>query len=250
VISLKAKNQFKLTPYELEEAITKRTKVLILSFPNNPTGAVMSKDDLGKIVEIIKEKDIFIISDEIYAEFTYDSVHSSICSFKEMKEKALIISGFSKAYAMTGWRVGYACGHPDLIAAMLKIHQYSIMSAPTTAQYAAVEALTNSEKALKAMKSEYDIRRKLVLNAFNRLGLSCYEPRGAFYAFPCIQTTGLTSLEFCEKLLAQEKVAVVPGSAFGECGEGFVRICYAYSIESIIEALKRIERFINTNSFK
>jgi len=227
----------------LESAITERTKVLVLPYPNNPTGAIMTYEDLEKIVEVLKDKNIMVISDEIYAELTYDGEHVSIASFPGMQDKTLVINGFSKAYAMTGWRLGYACGHPDLIAAMYKVHQYAIMSSPTTAQYAAIEALRNSDDDVSMMVREYNRRRRVMIDGFREAGLDCFEPRGAFYVFPSIASTGLSSAEFCEKLLMEEKVAVVPGTAFGECGEGFIRACYAYSIESIFEALKRIKRF-------
>ncbi len=243
-IDLKAEDQFRLKPEALEKAITGRTKVLILPFPNNPTGAIMTKEDLDGIVEVLKDKDIMVLSDEIYAELNYGSGHVSIASYPEMKDKTLVINGFSKAYAMTGWRLGYACGHPDLIAAMYKVHQYAIMSAPTTAQYAAVEALRNSDGDIAMMVKEYNGRRRVMINGFNKAGLMCFEPLGAFYVFPCIQSTGMTSEEFAEKLLKEEKVAVVPGTAFGKCGEGFIRACYAYSIDNINEAMARVNAFV------
>ena len=244
IINLRVEDQFRLKPEDLEKVITKKTKVLILPFPNNPTGAIMTKEDLDGIVKVLKDKDIVVLSDEIYSELNYDKGHVSIASYPEMKEKTLVINGFSKAYAMTGWRLGYACGHPDLIAAMYKVHQYAIMSAPTTAQYAAIEALRNSDGDIEMMVKEYNGRRHVMKEGFNKAGLMCFEPLGAFYVFPCIRSTGMTSVDFCEKLLMEEKVAVVPGTAFGGCGEGFIRACYAYSIENIMEAMKRIYAFV------
>ena len=246
VLNLKAENQFKLTPQELEEAITPKTKVVIIPFPNNPTGAIMTRDELAEIVEVLKDKDIIVISDEIYAELCYDEKHVSIASFPEMKEKTIVINGFSKAYAMTGWRLGYLCGHPTLISQMKKIHQYAIMCSPTTAQYAAIEALKNGDDSIEEMRREYNRRRRVLVDGFKKMGLECFEPLGAFYVFPSIKSTGISSDEFCEQLLINEKVLTVPGNAFGECGEGFIRACYASSMENIIEALKRIERFLNT----
>ena len=244
IIELKAENEFKLTAKELEEAITPQTKVLIMPFPNNPTGAIMNREELAEIVNVLKDKEIMILSDEIYAELTYQDEHVSIANFEEVAQKTLVISGFSKAYAMTGWRLGYACGHPDLIAAMTKIHQYAIMCSPTTAQYAAIEALKNSDQAVENMVVQYNQRRRVLLEGFRKLGLECFEPLGAFYVFPCIKSTGLSSDEFCERLLKEEKVLVVPGNAFGKCGEGFIRACYASSMENIKESLVRIERFL------
>lgn len=243
-INLRAEDQFKLTPELLEQAITPRTKVVIIPYPNNPTGAVMNREELAAIVEVLKDKDLIVISDEIYAELTYEGKHVSIASFPELTDKTIVINGFSKSFAMTGWRLGYACGHPVMIDAMKKIHQYAIMCAPSTAQYAAMEALRNSDDDVDEMVREYNRRRRLLVNGFRKLGLDCFEPLGAFYVFPCIRNTGLTSDEFCEKLLMTEKVLVIPGTAFGACGEGFVRACYASSMENIMEALKRIERFI------
>ena len=245
VINLKAENQFKLTAKELEEAITEKTKVVIIPFPNNPTGAIMTREELKPLVDVLKDKDVIVISDEIYAELSYDRRHVSIASFPEIKDKTLVINGFSKAYAMTGWRLGYVCGNPVLIEAMKKIHQYAIMCSPTTAQYAAIEALKNSDDSVTKMVREYNRRRRVLVDGFRKMGLDCFEPLGAFYVFPCIKSTGLSSDEFCEKLLMQEKVLTVPGNAFGECGEGFIRACYASSMENIVEALKRIEKFIN-----
>lgn len=244
VINLRAEDEFKLTPELLEKAITPRTKVVIIPFPNNPTGAIMTREELAKIVEVLKDKDLIVLSDEIYAELSYGEKHVSIASFPEMKDKTIVINGFSKAYAMTGWRMGYACGHPALIDAMKKIHQYAIMCSPTTAQYAAIEALKNSDNDVYEMVREYNRRRRVMVDGFRKIGLDCFEPLGAFYIFPSIKSTGLTSDEFCERLLMEEKVLVVPGEAFGECGEGFVRACYASSMDNIIEALKRIEKFV------
>jgi aminotransferase len=246
VLNLKVEDKFKLTPEALEAAITPRTKVVIIPFPNNPTGAIMTKDELAGIVEVLKDKNIIAISDEIYSELCYGDKHVSIASFPEMKEKTLVINGFSKSYAMTGWRLGYICGHPILIDAMKKIHQYAIMSSPTTAQYAAIEALKSGDSSVKEMSREYNRRRRVLVDGFRKIGLDCFEPLGAFYIFPSIKSTGITSDEFCEQLLVSEKVLVVPGSAFGDCGEGFIRVCYASSMNDIIEALKRIERFVNT----
>ncbi|TYQ12876.1 UNVERIFIED_CONTAM: aminotransferase [Acetivibrio alkalicellulosi] len=247
IINLRDEDEFRLTPELLEKAITDKTKVLILPFPNNPTGAIMTREDLEKIVEVIKNRDIIVISDEIYSELTYSGEHVSIASFPEMKDKTLVINGFSKAYAMTGWRLGYACGHPDLIEAMYKVHQYAIMCSPTTAQYAAVEALKNADDEVKSMVKEYNRRRRVLVDGFRDAGLDCFEPLGAFYVFPCIKSTGMSSSDFCEKLLIEEKVAVVPGTAFGDCGEGFVRVCYSRSMDNIIEAIKRIKRFVERN---
>lgn len=244
VLDLRAEDEFKLTPKMLEEAITEKTKVVIIPFPNNPTGAIMTRDELAGIVDVLKDRDIIIISDEIYAELSYDEEHVSIATFPEVKDKTLVINGFSKAYAMTGWRLGYICGHPILIDAMKKIHQYAIMSSPTTSQYAAIEALKNADNSVDEMVKEYNRRRRVLVDGFRKMGLDCFEPLGAFYVFPCIKSTGMTSDEFCEKLLMEEKILVVPGNAFGECGEGFIRACYASSMDNIIEALKRIERFV------
>lgn len=245
VLDLKAEDEFKLTPEALEAAITENTKVVIIPFPNNPTGAIMTRDELVGIVEVLKDKDLIVISDEIYSELCYGEKHVSIASFPEMKDKTLVINGFSKSYAMTGWRLGYLCGHPTLISQMKKIHQYAIMSAPTTAQYAAIEALKKGDDIVNEMCREYNRRRRVLVDGFRKMGLDCFEPLGAFYIFPSIKSTGITSDEFCEQLLVSEKVLVVPGSAFGDCGEGFIRVCYASSMDDIIEALKRIERFIN-----
>ena len=243
-INLKSENNFKLTLQELENAITNKTKVLILPFPNNPTGAIMTRDDLEKIVKIIIEKDIFVISDEIYSELTYNNKHVSIVSLDGMKERTLLINGFSKSYAMTGWRLGYACGPENLIQQMTKIHQYAIMCAPTISQYAAIEALKNGDEDVKVMRESYNQRRRFLLNAFKEMDLTCFEPYGAFYVFPCIKEFGLTSEEFAIKFLQEEKVAVVPGTAFGESGEGYVRISYAYSLEKLKTAMERLSKFV------
>ncbi|WP_160692964.1 aminotransferase class I/II-fold pyridoxal phosphate-dependent enzyme [Clostridium sp. C2-6-12] len=245
VLNLKAEDEFKLTPEALEAAITPKTKVVIIPFPNNPTGAIMTRDELAGIVEVLKDKNIIAISDEIYSELCYGDKHVSIASFPEMKDKTLVINGFSKSYAMTGWRLGYLCGHPALISQMKKIHQYAIMSSPTTAQYAAIEALKSGDRSVEEMCREYNRRRRVLLNGFRKMGLECFEPLGAFYIFPSIKSTGITSDEFCEQMLINEKVLVIPGNAFGDCGEGFIRVCYASSMEDIIEALKRMERFVD-----
>lgn len=245
IINLKAEDEFKLMPDDLRDAITDKTKVLILPFPNNPTGAIMTKEELEKIVDVVKDKNIIILSDEIYGELSYDKKHVSIAEFEEVKDKTLIINGFSKAYAMTGWRLGYACGNKVLIDAMKKIHQYAIMCSPTTAQYAAIEALKHGDDSVREMASEYNRRRRVLVNGFIKMGLECFEPLGALYVFPCIKSTGMTSDEFCEKLLMEERVLAVPGNAFGECGEGFIRACYAASMDDLIEAIKRIDKFIN-----
>ncbi|MDZ5254133.1 aminotransferase class I/II-fold pyridoxal phosphate-dependent enzyme [Clostridium sp. LIBA-8841] len=247
-IDLRAEDDFKLTPELLEEAITEKTKVVIIPFPNNPTGAIMNKEELAGIVEVLKDKDVIIISDEIYAELSYDEDHVSIASFPEVKEKTIVINGFSKAYAMTGWRLGYVCAHKILIDAMKKIHQYAIMCSPTTAQYAAIEALKNGDESVAEMAREYNRRRRVLVEGFRSMGLDCFEPLGALYVFPCIKSTGMSSDEFCEKLLLEEKVLAVPGNAFGDCGEGFIRACYAASMEDIMEAVKRIRRFVERNN--
>lgn len=244
VINLREEDQFKLTAEMLKEAITEKTKAVIIPFPNNPTGAIMTKDELREIVDVLKDKDILIISDEIYAELNYGENHVSIASFPEVRDKTVVINGFSKSYAMTGWRLGYICGHPSIMSQMKKIHQYAIMCSPTTSQYAAIEALKNCDNDVQSMVREYNRRRKVLVSGFRKMGLSCFEPLGAFYVFPCIKSTGMSSDEFCEKLLKEEKVLVVPGNAFGDCGEGFIRACYASSMNNILESLKRIERFI------
>ena len=244
VIELKNENQFRLTKEELLGAITDKTKLLVLPFPNNPTGAVMRREDLEAIAEVIIEKDIFVLSDEIYAELTYDTDHVSIASLPGMRERTVTMNGFSKAYAMTGWRLGYACAPSEIIAQMTKVHQFAIMSAPTTSQYAAVEALRNGDGDVQEMRMAYNGRRRFLMHAFQEMGLPCFEPFGAFYVFPCIKEFGMTSEEFAEKLLAEERVAVVPGSAFGDCGEGYLRISYAYSLEDLKVALGRLEKFV------
>lgn len=244
VVPLKAENDFRLTPEELEKAITDRTKILVLPYPNNPTGAVMGRKDLEAIADIIIRNDIYVLSDEIYGELTYGSRHVSIASLPGMKERTLVVNGFSKAYAMTGWRLGYACGPDWLIRQMTKIHQYAIMCAPTTSQYAAVEALRNGDDDVASMRESYNERRRFVLDRLARMGLPCFEPRGAFYVFPCIAEFGMTSEEFATELLKEEKVAIVPGTAFGDCGEGYLRISYAYSIEALKEALSRLAKFV------
>ena len=247
IIETRAENSFKITPEELKAAITPRTKALILPYPCNPTGAIMEKADLEAIAAVLRDTNILVISDEIYAELTFgEASHVSFASIEGMKERTVLINGFSKTFSMTGWRLGYACGPKPVMEQLTKIHQYAIMCAPTTSQYAAIEALRNGDEAVAAMLEEYDMRRRLIVNGFNKLGLSCREPKGAFYAFPCIRSTGMTSEEFCEKLLYSEKVAIVPGTAFGESGEGFVRASYCYSTEHILEALRRIERFLNS----
>lgn len=243
-INLKEENQFRLTAQELRDAITDKTKILILPFPNNPTGAIMEKEDLEAIAEIIEEKDLFVISDEIYGELTYKGKHSSIVSLPGMKERTILINGFSKAYAMTGWRLGYACGPRIILDQMLKIHQFAIMCAPTTSQYAAVEALKNGEEDVQEMREAYNQRRRYLMHAFKEMGLECFEPYGAFYVFPSIKEFGMTSDEFATRLLQEEKVAVVPGTAFGDCGEGYLRISYAYSLENLKVALGRLSHFI------
>ena len=244
VINLKAENDFRLTAEELENAITEKTKVLILPYPNNPTGAIMEKEDLEKITEVIKKHDIFVMSDEIYAELTYGKEHVSIASLDGMKERTLLINGFSKAYAMTGWRLGYACGPKELLKQMTKIHQYAIMCAPTISQYAAIEALRNGDEDVKEMKMSYNQRRRFLMNAFKEMGLECFEPYGAFYVFPCIKEFGMTSEDFATKFLKEEHVAVVPGTAFGNSGEGFLRISYAYSLDTLKLAMEKLSRFI------
>ena len=244
IIDLKAENEFRLTAEELEAAITEKTKCLILAFPNNPTGAIMTKEDLEKIAKVIIEKDIIVISDEIYAELTYDREHVSIATLPGMRERTILINGFSKAYAMTGWRLGYACGPANIIEQMTKIHQFAIMCAPTTSQYAAVEALKNGDEDVKEMREAYNQRRRYLVNAFREMGLECFEPFGAFYVFPCIKEFGMTSDEFATRFLEEEKVAAVPGTAFGNSGEGFLRISYAYSLDNLKIAMERFKRFV------
>ena len=244
IIELKEENEFRLTKEDLLAAITEKTKILVLPFPNNPTGAIMEKKDLEEIAEVCVAKDIFVLSDEIYSELSYKEEHVSIASLPGMRERTILINGFSKSYAMTGWRLGYACGPADIIAQMTKIHQYAIMCAPTTSQYAAVEALRNGDEDVAAMRESYDQRRRFLMNAFEEMGLSCFEPYGAFYAFPSIKEFGMSSDEFATRFLEEEKVAVVPGTAFGACGEGFLRISYAYSLEQLKEALGRLSHFV------
>ena len=244
IIELEEKDEFRLTKEKLLEKITTRTKVLILPFPNNPTGAVMEKADLEAIAEVIEEKDLFVLSDEIYAELTYKGEHVSIASIPGMKERTVLINGFSKAYAMTGWRLGYAAAPAVILKQMLKIHQYAIMCAPTTSQYAAIEALRNGDEDIARMKEAYDERRIYLLGAFRELGMDCFEPYGAFYMFPCIKRFGMTSDEFANRLLREEKIAIVPGTAFGDSGEGYLRVSYAYSLEDLKKAIGRIRRFV------
>ena len=244
IINLKAENEFRLTPEELLNAVTDKTKVLILPYPNNPTGAIMEKEDLEKIAKIVIEKDILVMSDEIYAALTYKEKHISIASLEGMKERTILINGFSKAYAMTGWRLGYACAPDWLIKQMTKIHQFAIMCAPTTSQYAAIEALKNGDEDVETMRKSYNQRRRYLMNAFKEMNLECFEPFGAFYVFPCIKEFGMTSEEFATKFLQEEKVALVPGTAFGDCGEGFLRISYAYSLENLKIAMERLKNFI------
>ncbi|AOZ97695.1 pyridoxal phosphate-dependent aminotransferase [Butyrivibrio hungatei] len=244
-IELKEENQFRLTAEEVLEKVTDKTKILVLPFPNNPTGAVMTKEDLEAIAKVVIEKDLFVISDEIYGELTYNGEHVSIVSIPGMKERTILINGFSKAYAMTGWRLGYACGPEVIMKQMVKIHQFAIMCAPTTSQYAAVEALRNGDDDVKMMREQYNQRRRYLLNEFERIGLTCFEPFGAFYVFPSIKKFGMSSDEFCTRLLKEEKLAVVPGTAFGDCGEGYIRISYAYSLDNLKAAMERLERFIS-----
>ena len=244
IIELKAENEFRLTKQELLDAITDKTKLLVLPFPNNPTGAIMEKEDLEAIAEVIIEKDIFVLSDEIYSELSYKEDHVSIASLPGMKERTILINGFSKAYAMTGWRLGYACGPKEIIEQMLKIHQFAIMCAPTTSQYAAVEAMRNGDEDVAKMREAYNQRRRYLMHAFREMGLECFEPFGAFYVFPCIKEFGMTSEEFATRFLQEEKVAVVPGTAFGDCGEGFLRISYAYSLDNLKVALNRMAHFV------
>ena len=244
VIELEEKDNFKLTPEKLLEKITDKTKILVMPFPNNPTGAIMTKEDLAPIVDIIIEKDLFVISDEIYSELTYGTDHVTIAAFPEMKDRTILINGFSKSYAMTGWRLGYAAAPHRILEQMLKIHQFAIMCAPTTSQYAAVSALRDGDNDVQMMRDAYDQRRRFVLHAFKEMGLDCFEPEGAFYAFPSIKRFGMTSDEFATRFLREEKVAVVPGTAFGASGEGFLRVSYAYSLKNLKEALGRIANFV------
>ena len=243
-IPLQEKNEFRLTAQELRDAITEKTKLLVLPFPNNPTGAIMTKEDLEAIAEVCIEKDIFVVSDEIYSELTYGTKHVSVASLPGMRERTILINGFSKGHAMTGWRLGYACGPEEIIQQMTKIHQFAIMCAPTTSQYAAVDALKNGDEDVAMMRDAYDKRRRYVLHELRDMGLTCFEPYGAFYVFPCIKEFGMSSEDFATKLLQEEKVAIVPGTAFGDSGEGFLRISYAYSLENLKEALGRLRRFV------
>lgn len=243
-IATKSENEFRLTPQELKEKITDKTKLLILPYPNNPTGAIMERKDLEAIAEVLRETDILVITDEIYSELTYTGKHCSIAEIDGMRERTIVINGFSKSFAMTGWRLGYMAGPKEMIKHSLKLHQYAIMSSPTTSQYAATVALRCCEKDIDKMRDEYDMRRRYLVDAFNKLGLDCFTPKGAFYVFPCIKSTGLSSDEFCERLVYSKKVAVVPGTAFGESGEGYIRVSYAYSINHLREAIKRITEFL------
>ncbi len=244
IINLKPENEFRLTAEEIEEAVTEKTKILVLPFPNNPTGAIMEKSDLESIREVIIKHDLYVISDEIYGELTYKGKHVSIAALPGMQERTILINGFSKAYAMTGWRLGYACGPKNILAQMTKIHQFAIMCAPTTSQYAAVEAVKNGDPDIARMRESYNMRRRFLLNAFKEMGIECFEPFGAFYVFPCIKEFGMTSDEFATRFLQEEKVAAVPGTAFGDSGEGYLRISYAYSLERLEEAMKRFARFV------
>ena len=244
VIDLKAENDFRLTASELRNAITDKTKILVLAFPNNPTGAIMERKDLEEIAKVVIEKNIYVVSDEIYAELTYKGKHTSIAEINGMKDRTILINGFSKAYAMTGWRLGYACGTKEIIQQMTKIHQFAIMCAPTVSQYAAVEALKNGDSDIEMMKEAYNQRRRFLLNSFKEMDIPCFEPYGAFYVFPCIKKYGMTSEEFAMKFLEEENVAVVPGTAFGDSGEGFLRISYAYSIDNLKVAMEKLKSFI------
>ena len=243
-VELKAEDQFRLTPEQLKAAITPKTKVPVLPFPSNPTGGIMSRPDLEAIAEVLRGTDIMVISDEIYAELTYGQRHVSMANLTDMYERTVVVNGFSKSHAMTGWRMGYVCAPQPVIAAMTKLHQFGIMSAPTTSQYAAIEAMRNGDKDIEHMREEYDSRRRYLVENLNRIGLTCFEPKGAFYVFPCIKSSGLTSEEFCERFLMEEKVAVIPGTAFGPGGEGFVRACYAASMKDIAEAVSRMDNFL------
>ena len=246
IINTKEENEFRLTADEVRSAVTDKTKMLILPFPNNPTGAIMLREHLEEIAEVLRDTDIVVLSDEIYAELTYGGIsHTSIAEIDGMQERTVLVSGFSKTYSMTGWRLGYACGPAPILKQMTKIHQFCIMSSPTTSQYAAIEALKNGDDDILNMQSEYDVRRTYIVNEFRKMGLSCFEPRGAFYAFPCIKSTGLSSEEFCERLLKEKHVAAVPGNAFGECGEGFIRVSYCNSLANLKIAVSRIKEFLN-----
>lgn len=246
-INTKAEDNFKLTAEEIEKAVTPKTKLIIMLYPNNPTGAVMRKDDLNKISEVIKKHDLLVLTDEIYSALTYgNETHISIASLPEMKERTIVINGFSKTYSMTGWRLGYALAPAEIIEQMTKLHQFAIMSAPTNSQHAAIEALKKGDSDIEKMREEYDLRRRYTVSRFNEMGLSCFEPEGAFYAFPSIKSTGLSSDDFCEKLIMDKRVAVIPGNAFGECGEGHIRVSYCYSIDNIRKAADRIEEFLSS----
>lgn len=244
IIETKAENEFRLTAEELKEKITGKTKLLVMPYPNNPTGAIMERKDLEAIAEVLRDTDILVLSDEIYSELTYTEKHCSIAEIDGMKERTIVINGFSKSFAMTGWRLGFMAGPKEIIKHSLKLHQYAIMSSPTTSQYAAITALKECTGDIVKMRDEYNMRRRFVVDAFNKLGLDCFTPQGAFYVFPCIKSTGLSSDEFCEKLVYEKKVAVVPGTAFGKCGEGYIRVSYAYSIKHLKEAIKRIGEFL------
>lgn len=243
-VPTRIENNFKLTVDDFKDKVTERTKLIIIPFPNNPTGAIMTKEDLEPVAEFLRSTDIMVLSDEIYSELTYGRKHFSIIELDGMRERTIYVNGFSKAYAMTGWRLGYVAAPEPIISQISKIHQYGIMCSPYISQNAAVEALTSCDKEIEKMADEYNIRRRYLVSEFNRLGLTCFNPEGAFYVFPCIKSTGLTSEEFCERLLYEEKVAVVPGNAFGDCGEGYIRISYAYSIKHLMEAIRRIEKFL------
>ena len=246
ILELKEKDRFKLMPDDLRAKITPKTKMLVLPFPNNPTGSVMTREELEAIAEVVIENDLYVVSDEIYTELTYTGEDpASITQIPGMRDRTILINGFSKAYAMTGWRLGYACGPQAIMEQMVKIHQFAIMCAPTTSQYAAVEALRNGDDDVLMMKEQYNHRRRFLLSEFERIGLPCFEPYGAFYVFPCIKKFGMTSDEFCTRLLKEEKLAVVPGTAFGDCGEGYIRVSYAYSLENLKAAMERLERFIS-----
>ncbi len=243
-IETKAENEFRLTAEELRSKITEKTKLLVLPFPNNPTGAIMRREDLEEIAVVLRDTNVLVLSDEIYSELTYSGKHVSIASLPGMRERTIVINGFSKAYAMTGWRLGIAAAPREITSQMLKLHQYAIMSSPTVSQFAAITALRECDEDIAKMRDEYDMRRRYLVDAFNKLGLDCFTPQGAFYVFPCIRSTGLSSSDFCEKLVYSKKVAVVPGNAFGDCGEGFVRVSYAYSLSHLREAIKRISEFL------
>ena len=243
-VELKAENEFRLTPEQLKAVITPRTKILVLPFPSNPTGGIMGREDLEAIAEVLRDTNIMVLSDEIYAELTYGQKHVSIANLPEMYDRTIVVNGFSKSHAMTGWRMGYVCGPAPVIQQMLKLHQFGIMSAPTTSQYAAIEAMRNGDGDIEHMREEYDSRRRYLVENLNRIGLTCFEPKGAFYVFPCIKSSGLSSQEFCERFLREEKVAVIPGDAFGPGGEGYVRACYAASMKDIAEAVSRLDNFL------